>query len=90
MNEQSNPLTAASPDDIVGRDKRYIWHPYTQHGTETDPLVGTDAQLMLRPPYQGLGEIRLLEVAGPVIPLTSTPKRAAELVSTTTAGPAPR
>ena len=39
MNEQSNPLTAASPDDIVGRDKRYIWHPYTQHGTETDPLV---------------------------------------------------
>ena len=39
MNEQSNLLTAASPDDIVARDKRYIWHPYTQHGTETDPLV---------------------------------------------------
>ncbi|HML92558.1 adenosylmethionine--8-amino-7-oxononanoate transaminase [Methyloceanibacter sp.] len=39
MNEQTHPLTAAAPGDIVARDKRYIWHPYTQHGTETDPLV---------------------------------------------------
>ena len=29
-----------------------------------DPLLGTDAAAMLRPPYQGLGQIRLLEVAG--------------------------
>ena len=36
-----------------------------------DPLAGTDAQLMLRPPYQGLGQIRLLEVAGAVIPLSN-------------------
>jgi hypothetical protein len=51
-----------------------------------DPLGGTDAGLMLRPPYQGIGQLRLLEIAGAVIPLTTTPKRAAELVS---AGSAP-
>lgn len=39
MTDQSDPLAAAPPGDIVARDKRYIWHPYTQHGTETDPLV---------------------------------------------------
>jgi uncharacterized protein len=46
-----------------------------------DPLLGTDAQLMVRPPYQGLGQIRLLEVAGAVISLTHTPRRAADLVT---------
>ena len=25
--------------EIVARDKRYVWHPYTQHGTEGDPIV---------------------------------------------------
>lgn len=45
-----------------------------------DALAGTDAALMVRPPYQGLGQIRLLEVAGAVIPLTATPKRASDLV----------
>ena len=49
-----------------------------------DPLLGTDGAAMLRPPYQGLGQIRLLEVAGAVIPLSRAPQRAAELVS---AGP---
>jgi len=46
-----------------------------------DPLLGTDAQLMVRPPYQGLGQMKLLEVAGAVISLTHAPKRAAELVT---------
>jgi len=46
-----------------------------------DPLLGTDAQLMVRPPYQGLGQIRLLEVAGAVISLTHMQRRAADLVS---------
>ncbi|ODT80697.1 MAG: hypothetical protein ABS76_14570 [Pelagibacterium sp. SCN 64-44] len=41
-----------------------------------DPLQGTDAAAMLRPPYQGLGQIRLLEVAGAVIPLSRAPQRA--------------
>ncbi len=46
-----------------------------------DVLAGTDAALMVRPPYQGLGQIRLLEVAGAVIPLSQTPKRATDLVT---------
>ena len=24
---------------IIASDKRYIWHPYTQHGTEVEPIV---------------------------------------------------
>lgn len=44
-----------------------------------DPLAGTDAGAMLRPPYQGLGQIRLLEVAGAVMPLTQI-NRAADLM----------
>lgn len=51
-----------------------------------DPLEGTEAQAMLRPPYQGLGQMKLLEVAGAVISLTHAPRRAAELVTPATAG----
>lgn len=54
-----------------------------------DALQGTDAQLMLRPPYQGLGEIRLLEVAGAVISLTHAAPRAMDLVTAETASVAP-
>lgn len=50
-----------------------------------DPLLGTDAQLMLRPPYQGLGQMTLLEVAGAVIPLTHARRRAMDLVTAETA-----
>lgn len=46
-----------------------------------DPLAGTDAQVMVRPPYQGLGQIRLLEVAGAVISLTHAQRRASDLIS---------
>lgn len=49
----------------------------------TDPLQGTDAASMLRPPYQGLGQIRLLEVAGAVMPLSRAPQRASDLVMAT-------
>jgi hypothetical protein len=49
-----------------------------------DPLAGTDAQIMVRPPYQGLGQTRLLEVAGAVIPLTGAPKRAEALLTAQT------
>ncbi len=45
-----------------------------------DPLLGTDAQLMLRPPFQGLGQMQLLEVAGAVISLTHAQRRATDLV----------
>jgi hypothetical protein len=54
-----------------------------------DPLAGTDAQLMQRPPFQGLGQIRLLEVAGAVIPLSNATKRAVDLVSADTAAADP-
>lgn len=54
-----------------------------------DPLLGTDAQLMVRPPYQGLGQIRLLEVAGAVISLTHAQRRAADLVTAGTVELAP-
>lgn len=45
-----------------------------------DPLAGTDAAGMLRPPYQGQGQTRLLEVAGAVIPISRTPARAVDLL----------
>ena len=44
-----------------------------------DPLEGTDAQNLLRLPLQGLGQIRLLEVAGAIIPLSANSPRAGEL-----------
>jgi adenosylmethionine-8-amino-7-oxononanoate aminotransferase len=25
--------------DVIARDRRYVWHPYTQHGTEGEPTV---------------------------------------------------
>jgi hypothetical protein len=46
-----------------------------------DPLLGTDAATMMRPPYQGLGQIRLLEVAGAVIPISRVPARATDLIT---------
>jgi hypothetical protein len=52
-----------------------------------DPLSGTDAARMQRPPYQGLGQTRLLEVAGAVIPISRAPARAGDLVSTATLPP---
>ena len=55
--------------------------------TVADALAGTDAAIMVRPPYQGLGQTRLLEVAGAVIPLSQGPKRATDLV-TAVAAPA--
>ncbi len=53
-----------------------------------DILQGTDARNMVRLPFQGLGQIRLLQVAGVVMPLSSEPKRADELLKTGTLKPA--
>ena len=50
-----------------------------------DPLLGTDAAAMLRPPYQGLGQTRLLEVAGAVIPISRVPARAGDLLTAVSA-----
>lgn len=46
----------------------------------TDPLAGSDAAAMLRPPYQGLGQSKLLQLAGAVVPLTGTQPRAENLI----------
>ena len=54
-----------------------------------DPLAGTDAQNMVRLPYQGLGQIRLLEVAGAVLPLNGAQPRAAELLTADNPDPEP-
>jgi len=46
----------------------------------SDALEGTDAQAMIRMPFQGLGQIRLLEVAGAVVPLTGAGRKASQFV----------
>ncbi|WP_193334570.1 SGNH/GDSL hydrolase family protein [Devosia beringensis] len=51
-----------------------------------DPLLGTDAAAMLRPPYQGVGQMRLLEMAGTVIPISRAPARANDLLRAGSAG----
>ena len=33
------PRAADFAEDVLARDRRYVWHPFTQHGTETDPIV---------------------------------------------------
>jgi adenosylmethionine-8-amino-7-oxononanoate aminotransferase len=30
--------------DVLARDRRHVWHPFTQHGTEGDPIVLTGAE----------------------------------------------
>jgi hypothetical protein len=66
----------------VNQSIKLYYHGSGGAGIEiVDALQGTDAGQMVRPPYQGLGQTRLLEVAGAVIPLTQTPKRATELVT---------
>lgn len=48
-----------------------------------DPLAETDAGAMLRPPFQGLGQTRLLEVAGAIVPISRAPARAGGLLIAT-------
>lgn len=45
-----------------------------------DPLEGTEAQAMARLPLQGLGQVRLLEVAGAVVPLRANTARSGQLL----------
>jgi adenosylmethionine-8-amino-7-oxononanoate aminotransferase len=30
--------------DVLSRDRRHVWHPFTQHGTESEPVVLTGAK----------------------------------------------
>lgn len=78
-------LSTAGADKLAFYLSQSLRNYYRGGGTVgvavADPLLGTDAQLMVRPPYQGLGQMKLLEVAGAVISLTHAPKRAADLIT---------
>jgi hypothetical protein len=78
-------FSAAGADKVAFYLSQAIKNFYSGSGGVTteiaDALAGTDAALMVRPPYQGLGQTRLLEVAGAVIPLSRGPKRATDLVT---------
>jgi adenosylmethionine-8-amino-7-oxononanoate aminotransferase len=37
--EPSSPRQAALAEDVLARDRRHVWHPFTQHATEGDPIV---------------------------------------------------
>lgn len=83
-------FSAAGSDKIAFYISQIIGRFYRGGGLQVavaDPLAGTDAGAMLRPPYQGLGQTRLLEVAGAVIPISRVPARAGELV--VSSGPVP-
>jgi adenosylmethionine-8-amino-7-oxononanoate aminotransferase len=37
---KSPPRARASfAEDVLERDRRHVWHPFTQHGTESEPIV---------------------------------------------------
>jgi adenosylmethionine-8-amino-7-oxononanoate aminotransferase len=37
---KSRPRAPASlAERVLARDRRYVWHPFTQHGTESEPIV---------------------------------------------------
>ena len=78
-------FTAAGADKLayyLNQTIKLYYHGGGSVGiTVADLLAGTDAAIMVRPPYQGLGQTRLLEVAGAVIPLSQGPKRATDLVT---------
>ena len=78
-------FTNAGADKLafyVSQTLKLYYHGTGGVGVEVaDLLAGTDAGLMVRPPYQGLGQTRLLEIAGAVVPLSTTPKRATDLVT---------
>lgn len=84
-------FSAAGADKVVYFLSQTIKNFYSGAGglsvAVADALAGTEAGVMLRPPYQGLGQTRLLEVAGAVIPLSHAPKRAIDLVTAGTPAP---
>lgn len=42
---KSPPRARASPaEEVLARDRRHVWHPFTQHGTESEPIVITRAK----------------------------------------------
>lgn len=77
-------FAAAGADKLAFYLSQTVKSFYRGAGTvlaAVDPLAGTDAATMLRPPYQGLGQTRLLEVAGAVIPISRVAIRADSLLT---------
>lgn len=70
----------------VNQAVRLFYRGGTVSVAVTDPLAGTDAAAMQRMPFQGLGQIRLLEVAGAVTPLDHSTGRAEGLIVGTPSG----
>jgi adenosylmethionine-8-amino-7-oxononanoate aminotransferase len=44
VNDRPTDPVHVTAADILARDKRHVWHPYTQHGTEVQPTVITRAK----------------------------------------------
>jgi adenosylmethionine-8-amino-7-oxononanoate aminotransferase len=46
MNDDpKSPRARASlAEEVLARDRRHVWHPFTQHGTESEPIVLTGAK----------------------------------------------
>ena len=39
MNEDAKRKDTPAAEDVLAHDRRYVWHPFTQHGTESEPIV---------------------------------------------------
>ncbi len=79
-------FSAAGSDKLVffiNQSLRLYYRGGTVSIEISDPLEGTDAQTMVRPPFQGTGQVRLLQIAGAVLPISSEPPRADELLLAT-------
>ena len=37
--ESDDAAQQALARDILARDRRHVWHPFTQHGTEAEPIL---------------------------------------------------
>lgn len=76
-------FSAAGSDKLAFYIDRAI-RPHHAGGGSTvevsDLLAGTDAETMLRPPFQGLGQIRLVEMAGVVQQIGAESRRANDLI----------
>ncbi len=76
-------FSAAGSDKLVffiNQSLRLYYRGGTVSIEIADPLEGTDAQTMIRLPFQGTGQVRLLQIAGAVLPISSEPPRASELL----------
>lgn len=76
-------FSAAGSDKLafyINQSLKRFYRGGTVSVAVADPLAGTDAETMARLPFQGLGQVRLLEVAGAVIPLRAPSQRAGELL----------